>query len=246
MDKIMSDRIANDPNLLRLLAKELREKAVRAEANAQFMERQNIQEGVGFKLEYHADITKTANYKPCNPVILSDSNLGKVIIANLSQDLDQVDSDHHFDNCCFEEGAKYIEGEWKNVQAQADKLSDNGLAAFGRLLHTVQDFYAHSNWVEIHQFYDPIPVWDLDVRNLPYGIMSGTWFIGHPKKCNSSVPPHTKLNKDDPNSEEGQKIVATGPNKGKTLFSLARESAIRATLIQFEQLKKLVARPLIS
>lgn len=239
MDKVMSDRIANDPNALRQLANELRQKASVAEVAAQIMESKNIQEGVAFKMEVHADITKTANNNPSNPIILNDSNLGKVILANQMQDFDQVDSNHHFDNCCFKEGVEYINEEWKKVQAQADKLSDDGLAAFGRLLHTVQDFYAHSNWVEIHQSYDPIPVWNLDVKNLPSGIMSGTWPLGSPKRCNSNVPPHSKLNKDDETSEEGQKVVATGPNKGKTLFYLTRETAIRATLIQFERLNQL-------
>lgn len=187
-----------------------------------------------FTLEYHADITDTANQD-----FLDSDKLNIVINSNKSQDLHQMDSRRHFDNCCFKEGIEYIKEEWNNVETEPDHLSDSALVSFGHLLHTVQDFYAHSNWVEIYQSCNPIPVWDLNLKNLPPDIISGTWSVGIPKKCMGEGVPHSKLNKDKGNSDEGKKIVPIGPNKGKTLFSLAREAAICATLEQFEQLKQL-------
>lgn len=189
---------------------------------------------VEFIPTYHTDITSTANHG-----FLNSENLSKVIVANEAQDLIQNQSKLHFDNCCFKEGGEHIKEEWKNIEVETDHLSGNALTAFGRLLHTVQDFYSHSNWVEIHRSCDPIPVWDLDLENLPLGIVSGTWSLGSPKHCSENAPSHSQLNKDKPDSEEGSKTVSTGPNKGKTLFSLAREIAICATLEQFEQLKQL-------
>ncbi len=185
-----------------------------------------------FTPEYHADITLNANKGTLNSV-----NLGLVIAANLGQDLHQVDSERHFDNCCFEEGVEYIKEEWKTVEQETDFGSV--LAAFGRLLHTVQDFYSHSNWVEIHLSFDPIPVWDLEVNNLPSDIVSGTWIIGIPKKCSEGAPTHSELNKDELGSKEGGKTASTGPHAGEKLFSIAREVALRATLEQFGRLKEL-------
>jgi len=180
----------------------------------------------------HMDITSTANQGTLN-----SENLVIVIAANDAQDVLQADSKRHFDNCCFEEGVEYIKEEWKNVELETN--FELALAAFGRLLHTVQDFYAHSNWMEIHLYFDPIPVWDLDLNNLPSGIVSGTWLFGFPKKCSEGALKHSELNKDELSSEEGEKIVSTGPLAGETLFSLAHEVAIRATLEQFERLKQL-------
>jgi hypothetical protein len=60
---------------------------------------------------------------------------------------------NHFDDCNFSGGATVIRG----FQAQAVAALDpavaldgdaQALAAFGRWLHTAQDFYAHTNWVE--------------------------------------------------------------------------------------------------
>jgi len=185
-----------------------------------------------FKVGVHSEITKAAN-----DGILNSKQLGLVIWYNILQDSHQTQSCIHFDNCAFAEGLDYIGGEWDLVEASSDKYSDVALAAFGRLLHTVQDFYAHSNWIELHQDADPIPVWDLNLGSLPSDIVSGTWFLGRPKKCPSGAPTHGELNKDDSNSKEGKKEVGSGPNKGKTLYELAFDAAVRASRTQFDRFK---------
>ena len=43
----------------------------------------------------------------------------------------------------------------------------------------MQDFYSHSNWVELHQHLAPIPVWDVNVASLPAGVLSGTYPSSH-------------------------------------------------------------------
>lgn len=117
------------------------------------------------------------------------------------------------------------------------------LGAFGRLLHTVQDFYSHSNWIELQANNSPIPVWDLRVETLPQTIVSGTWFIGAPKRCAEGVPTHEELNKDSPTPKEGQKTITTGPNRGTTLYQLAFTAATAATRVQFDQLETLTLSP---
>jgi hypothetical protein len=66
-----------------------------------------------------------------------------------------LDSAHHFDDCNFSESSMIV----AQNQAAAVKALDPSLAspstdaaavlAFGQSLHTVQDFYSHSNWVEL-------------------------------------------------------------------------------------------------
>lgn len=188
---------------------------------------------------YHADITKRANEAQ-----LDDQQLELVIAANIAQDLQQTLSEIHFDNCTFAESIEYINSEWRLVKQAGDRLGDAALAAFGRLLHTTQDFYAHSNWIELHVHQSPIPIWDQSLGTLPSDIVSGTWWIGGPKRCGPDVPTHSRLNKDNPDSQVGSKVVDSGPNQGKTLFDLAFATAVPACRLQFERLAKVKLAPL--
>lgn len=189
---------------------------------------------VQFGPDIHSTITQTVNKDFNN--MLDDQQLGMVILANMTQDIHQTESKIHFDNCAFAAGVEYINSEWETIR-QVEHFSPVALGAFGRLLHTVQDFYSHSNWIELNSDVAPIPIWDLDVNSLPRGIFSGTWFLGSPKMCVKGTPSHDELNKDSPTSKEGKKVVQEGPNTGKTLYELAYSSAITATAGQFELFK---------
>jgi hypothetical protein len=189
-----------------------------------------------FSLDYHAEITSKAASG-----VLSNEQITFVVRANMSQDIRQFESYVHFDNCAFLEGANHIRDEWKKIDAENDRLSQEALVAFGRLLHTAQDFYSHSNWIELHLEREPIPLWDFQIETLPAGIVSGTWAIGFPKKCGSGAPSHDELNKDKPDSPEGQKVVESGPHQGQTYFMLAWDAALRESR---KQLARLVGREL--
>ena len=174
---------------------------------------------------------------------LPPADLDRVVSANVHQDTleDEIfsHSQYHFDNCAFPEGAAYIEEQRRIVEFQPGCRSETALDAFGRLLHAVQDFYAHSNWVELHsETESPIPLWDLQLTSLPNGIVSGTWAAGHPKKCGAGAPPHSQLNKDSAESPEGKETVTKGPNAGKTLFELAYDAALRATGAQLDRFNR--------
>ena len=54
----------------------------------------------------------------------------------------------HFDNCLFDQTSANINGQYNLMLALAS-LSYDSPEAFGKLLHPVQDFYSHSNWVEL-------------------------------------------------------------------------------------------------
>lgn len=186
-----------------------------------------------FQIQYHAALTVDAS--PDNPTI--QDNLLAIVAANLATDLNQFESALHFDNCTFALGVERIDNLWEIVEADPD---GNRFTVFGSMLHTVQDFYAHSNWVELHEGVSPVPVWDLDLDALPAGIVSGTFELDFPKECGPDAPTHEQLNKDSPNSLEGAKTVQSGPNAGRTLFDLAFAAALQASRVQFARLETVI------
>lgn len=181
-----------------------------------------------FNIGYHAELTEQAN-----DGVLDQQQLGYVVAANVAQDLHQTMSFIHFDNCDFPGGIEHIAAQWAVIDSEADRHALAALTAFGALLHTSQDFYAHSNWVELHLDTAPIPVWDQTLASLPPAIVSGTWWIGRPKLCGPGAPSHDQLNKDSPTSNEGKKIVGSGPNAGKSYFDLAYAAAFAATKLLY-------------
>ena len=73
--------------------------------------------------------------------------------ANVNQDRLSGQFGHdefHFDNNAFEKTGAYIE-EQRALVVSSLKLGDTNSAwqAFGRFLHSAQDFYAHSNYITL-------------------------------------------------------------------------------------------------
>ncbi len=98
--------------------------------------------------KYHIEITRKALSNH-----FSEKALRTILRANINQDSikNQINHDHfHFDSNTFEEGFDYIQQQnW--IVINAIDLSDFRTAqkAFGRVLHTWQDFYSHSNYVRL-------------------------------------------------------------------------------------------------
>jgi len=79
--------------------------------------------------------------------------LEKIIKANVNQDRlrGQIGHDeYHFDNNAFEKSYAYIE-EQRALTVSSLMANDvpSAWSAFGRLTHTAQDFYAHSNYIDL-------------------------------------------------------------------------------------------------
>ncbi|RPJ19506.1 MAG: hypothetical protein EHM33_30150 [Chloroflexi bacterium] len=79
--------------------------------------------------------------------------LETMIKANLNQDRlrGQIGHDeYHFDNNAFEKSYAYME-EQRALTVSALMANDapSAWSAFGRLTHTAQDFYAHSNYIDL-------------------------------------------------------------------------------------------------
>jgi hypothetical protein len=90
---------------------------------------------------------------------LRPSILADIVDEHVYQDEVNVLSDVHFDNCSFQGNASYITDQYFDprvlgaggVVAELDPGDPSPFDAtdeFGQLLHTAQDFYSHSNWVE--------------------------------------------------------------------------------------------------
>ena len=93
---------------------------------------------------YHAQVLRRAI-----GARVSERALAAILAANLDQDslLGLLHFERHFDNSLFAEGLAYIEGCRAN--AALASRPETAWDAFGRLTHTAQDFYSHSNYVAL-------------------------------------------------------------------------------------------------
>lgn len=163
------------------------------------------------KTKYHIQITEAALNGQ-----FSSKALNLILEANIGQDslVFQVGHDHfHYDNDSFQQADAYVEKLRNDCleQIRQAKLID-AWRSYGRLTHTIQDFYAHSNYIEIMLKESP-GAEDLPIREpgskLPDGIRSGklyypweviTFIPGFPEKIKEFFPPdsHARMNKDAP------------------------------------------------
>lgn len=97
---------------------------------------------------YHIQITRDALAGRFDP-----ASLQEVIVANLKQDRLSNLIGHpeiHFDDSAFAASLAYLDQQRQQAVEALTARNDPAAAraAFGRLLHGRQDFYAHSNWVQ--------------------------------------------------------------------------------------------------
>ena len=96
--------------------------------------------------KYHTEIVQTAlgaHFSAADIEIITAANLGLDVLAG------QIGHpEYHFDDSAFAAGEAFI-GQQRQAVVDAVLRGDRAaaLAAFGRLTHARQDFYAHSNWV---------------------------------------------------------------------------------------------------
>lgn len=96
----------------------------------------------------HAEITE-------NALPFLDEDLLEDL-GELNEDTDsgdtQYDNTYHVDNCRMAETFESIRGRYEGVVAGIkDGFIVGAVSQFGKILHTTQDFYAHSNWVDVGQ-----------------------------------------------------------------------------------------------
>lgn len=193
------------------------------------------------KTKHHISITKQAIADK-----FSDEALAVILKANVGQDAlrYQFGHDHyHYDNGQFAKSDAYVQRlrkECVRFVVGGDLLE--AWRSFGKLSHAAQDFYAHSNYIElIRNTKDElveIPPRDTDGA-LPPGIISGkvyypfeaiTFIPGIPQVVNTWFPAdsHARLNKDDPEREHFEDafrlaVSATLTELGKITQQLTEE-----------------------
>jgi len=192
----------------------------------------------------HIEITRRALEST-----FSQRALKKIISANVGLDApkNQIGHDeYHFDNNAFEESRLYLEEQRALIPPalESGKVA-SAWRAFGRLTHTAQDFYAHSNYVYLWLARQPSgmvpapsqidPIDDTLVENsslrsgksyFPFGFLSFIPGLKGPATQLLPTDSHARMNLDS---------EACGP-----MFEYAFHAAIKRTNHEF----KLIARSL--
>ena len=100
------------------------------------------------KIVYHRRITTEALQQ-----VVSARALEAILKANVRQDALRYQVGHahfHYDDNTFAEGDAYVEAQRARIlPALSERRPPSAWQAFGRLSHTVQDLYAHSNYVAL-------------------------------------------------------------------------------------------------
>ena len=198
------------------------------------------------KQRYHIDITREALQER-----VSAHALQVIISANVRQDgLDGQlrHPEFHFDDNGLAEGQAYLD-EQRDLLLPALKAGQSRLArqAFGRLTHTAQDFYAHTNYVALwlmRQPSEPMPKpGDIDPLNPAVlsdpGLHSGR--IYYPWEALSFIPFLAPLARLLLPRDAHAWMNLDGPERGPH-FAFARVAALRRTIYEFQLLTSLLGQ----
>jgi hypothetical protein len=195
---------------------------------------------------FHVEITHLALDN-----IFSQHALEDIIKANLYQDRlrGQIGHDeYHFDNNAFETSYAYIEEQRAlTISSLLAKDLPSAWSAFGRLTHTAQDFYAHSNYIDMWLSRQSIDVTPFEVEPMDPELLqapalrSGKVYV---LEVLTLIPPlrplvmpwlprdaHAWMNTDSPER---------GPN-----FPYVFQAAVKRTKIEFERTIRDVPEDLI-
>lgn len=185
----------------------------------------------------------TATHKKVLNGLLSNKYVGELRKALYLQDTyHQFESKVHFDNCDFDEAISYINdlltevdghvtaakaAKEKGDQAAIEASILKAFFALGQALHGVQDFYAHTNYVEMSVGQAKKST-DIDIMS-PWkqsgkdrikeltgkGLVSGYVFWGIPQKCPEGTPSHADMAKDKATTPSGAVKVPHLENRSR-------------------------------
>ncbi|KAI7810845.1 von Willebrand factor A domain-containing protein 7 [Triplophysa rosa] len=113
-------------------------------------------QGKDFTLPANSKLTVATVQKACSSSnsVLSKANFKQAIVqislSNIAVDRKQFSDAHHFDNEAFSDGRDLIT---KGIAKVKINLKEGDYVAarikLGAVTHSLQDFYSHSNWVEL-------------------------------------------------------------------------------------------------
>ena len=168
----------------------------------------------------------------------------------------QFESKAHFDNCDFDSAITYVTSLLDEADVEvgtAQKAKDVGdlkameaaagsaFFSIGQALHAVQDFYAHSNYVELQApkakkvtEIEVVAPWRPKGRDRinelrQQDLYSGYVFWGFPQKCPANTTSHGDLAKDTATTKSGAKKLPHMQNisQYKVAVFLAREASLQ-------------------
>jgi hypothetical protein len=171
---------------------------------------------------------------------VSGRALEAILAANLDQDslLGLLRPEIHFDNNLFAQSLAYIE----HMRARAAATDQPALAwiAFGRLSHTAQDFYSHSNYVALWlercapgEWPAPVRIDGLDAQLLRHKRL----FTGHiylPLEALCLFPFMRRFVRPLLPRDAHAWVNLDGPETGP-LFPYSLEAAVQRTAAEFER-----------
>jgi hypothetical protein len=168
--------------------------------------------------------------------------LGAIIAANLKQDHLPGQFGHdefHFDNNAFEKGYAYLAEQRALIYAALESGDvPSAWAAFGRLTHTAQDYYAHSNYVDMWlATFDEIPPPPAEIDPLVDELLkspelhSGNLY--YPLEVLAFVPLLKRVVIPLLPKDSHAHMNLDSPERGKR-FAYAFEAAVKRTVVELE------------
>ncbi len=205
----------------------------------------HLKKGMGYNfrmlIPIHEEMTREALTPHFSPRALD-----VIIAANKNQDAlrNQIGHDEiHFDNNAIEAGNRYIKEQRGYLLASL--LSPGVLSAwvaFGRLTHTAQDFYSHTNYIPLWMEKNPrltahaVDQLDRDLIASPK-LHSGKLYF--PLDLLYFIPPLRKFALALLPSDSHGRMNLDSPKQGER-FEYARAAAIKRTQYEFDLLKNIL------
>jgi hypothetical protein len=196
-----------------------------------------------FSTPIHVRLVRSdARAKQCSDVLARAQWQQDIVLA--------LDATAHFDNCRFDESVAVVQTEMRTaIAAGKQKQQQDALAALGRALHGIQDFYSHTNYVELsakkYARLEDVPIvtlWnDAGIAELKSltgsGLRSGYVWWERGDACGKGGLTHAALNKDEPSGHGAEPIVGwkrTHHQAARDLAQQATEEFLRVMLAQDE------------
>lgn len=183
--------------------------------------------------------------------LLTPDEVRVVERANRGQDdliRGQNHSEYHFDNGQIKEGFEFIQGQYALIAKTGDK--EEALQALGKILHAQQDFYAHTNYIELYREHfladhhrtpqpSEIPLYEEARRDPSFaGQLAAQLRSGHFSRLEFVLKDLPNLNQ-DPNSHEKM----NKDNPSRPLYPEAKDLAERQTKKEVEKFLELWREP---
>lgn len=188
---------------------------------------------------YHIQMTREA----LSPDFSAEA-LEQIVRANLEQDSlpNQIGHDHfHFDNNSLAASYAYIAACRQNaIKALRAGQADVARAEFGRLTHSVQDFYSHSNYIALWREQHPQAAPDQIDPTLESCLTDSRLHsarLYYPLEILAFIPPflplvaphlpkdsHTHMHKDDPSRPDFEYAISAATKRTRVEWLLLAQS----------------------